>query len=596
MLTTIHGETMTSESLPVARLLTGGSVIASGVPEGLDAAVLGMLARLLGSGKRHKPILHIARDGQRLAILDDALQFFAPEVKLLSFPAWDGVPYDRVAPNPEIVAPRVATLAELAAGSADETPLIVLTTVNAVLQRVPSREFFATAIQRFVPGDAVSMAELIEKLEHVGYGRAGTVTDPGQYAVRGGIIDFYPPRARPVRLDFFGDTLESMRAFDPETQRTFSRLDEVTLLPMSEAPLTEEARGRFRARYVELFGPVRGDDPLYESISAGRQHQGMEHWLPLFHERLETLFDYLPDAVVTCDALDDNARAKRLEQVKDHYEARQQALERKAFGAPPYNPVPPESLFLTEANWQKALQGGQKIVLDPFEHPEATRDATIVSFGGKQGRSFAAERQREGGNVFDAVVAHTARLQGEGKRVLIACWSKGAKERLAALLAEHGIGDTLRVDTWQKVLAAPPMATTFAVLPLEAGFEAPRMSCSPMTAKPGASKPVSSGSTANVVAIGGAASTFCQVSTRRVSPMPCSASNAPSRSLAPLLQQATSTRFPSPCSLAACATTASKTFPPSRSAAKERPCLPPKDTMVASRVASGCSKGSRTIF
>ena len=317
------------------------------------------------------------------------------------------------------------------------------------------------------------MAELIERLEHVGYGRAGTVTDPGQYAVRGGILDFYPPGARPVRLDFFGDTLESIRAFDPETQRTLSRLDTITLLPMSEAPLTEEARKRFRARYVELFGPVRGDDPLYESVSAGRQHQGMEHWLPLFHERLESLFDYLPDAVVTFDALDDDARAKRLEQVKDHYEAREQALERKAFGAPPYNPVPPESLFLTEADWQAALQGRQRIVLDPFEHPDAARDATVVSFGGRQGRSFAAERQREGGNVFDAVVAHAARLQGEGKRVLVGCWSKGAKERLATLLAEHGIGDTLRVETWQEVLAAPQSATTFAVLPLETGFEAP---------------------------------------------------------------------------------------------------------------------------
>ena len=242
---------------------------------------------------------------------------------------------------------------------------------------------------------------------------------------------------------------------------------------MSEAPLTEEARKRFRARYVELFGPVRGDDPLYELVSAGRQHQGMEHWLPLFHERLESLFDYLPDAVVTFDALDDDARAKRLEQVKDHYEAREQALERKAFGAPPYNPVPPESLFLTEADWQAALQGRQRIVLDPFEHPDAARDATVVSFGGRQGRSFAAERQREGGNVFDAVVAHAARLQGEGKRVLVGCWSKGAKERLATLLAEHGIGDTLRVDTWQEVLAAPQSATTFAVLPLETGFEAP---------------------------------------------------------------------------------------------------------------------------
>ena len=172
------------------------------------------------------------------------------------------------------------------------------------------------------------------------------------------------------------------------------------------------------------------------------------------------LFDYLPDAVVTFDALDDDARAKRLEQVNDHYEAREQALERKAFGAPPYNPVPPESLFLTEADWQAALRGRQTIVLDPFEHPDAARDANVVSFGGRQGRSFAAERQREGGNVFDAVVAHAARLQGEGKRVLVACWSKGAKERLATLLAEHGIAETLRVDTWQEVLAAPQSATT----------------------------------------------------------------------------------------------------------------------------------------
>ena len=136
-------ETSTPESLPVARLLGRGAAIASGVPEGLDAAVLGALARHLAGGKPGKPILHIARDGQRLATLEDALAFFAPEVKRLSFPAWDGVPYDRVAPNAEIIARRVATLAELAEhrGGADETPLIVLTTVNAVLQRVPQPRF-----------------------------------------------------------------------------------------------------------------------------------------------------------------------------------------------------------------------------------------------------------------------------------------------------------------------------------------------------------------------------------------------------------------------------------------------------------------------
>ncbi len=239
-------ETSTSPSLPVARLLDRGAAIASGVPEGLDAAVLGTLARHLASeaaGNAGKPILHIARDGQRLATLEDALAFFAPEVKRLSFPAWDGVPYDRVAPNAEIIASRVATLAELAEhrGGDDETPLIVLTTVNAVLQRVPSHEIFAARCSLLLR-ETRSAWPICRAAGACGYGRAGTVIEPGQYAVRGGILDFYPPGASPVRLDFFGDTLESIRAFDPETQRTLARLDAITLLPMSEAPLTEAAR------------------------------------------------------------------------------------------------------------------------------------------------------------------------------------------------------------------------------------------------------------------------------------------------------------------------------------------------------------------
>src|SRR6476659_22697 len=162
--------TSTPESLPVARLLDRGTAIASGVPEGLDAAVLGALARHLTGGKAGKPILHIARDGQRLATLEDALQFFAPDVKRLSFPAWDGVPYDRVAPNAEIIARRIGTLAELAARKAGvgKGPLIVLTTLNAAVQRVPPLDYFAGVIQRLAPGNALSMASLVEQLESLG--------------------------------------------------------------------------------------------------------------------------------------------------------------------------------------------------------------------------------------------------------------------------------------------------------------------------------------------------------------------------------------------------------------------------------------------
>ena len=458
-------------SLPVERLLKAPHMIASGVPEGLDALLLGELARQTPRGA---PILHIARDANRLVTLEDALAFFAPDVTVLTFPAWDGVPYDRVAPNADTIARRIATLSELThrETAGNKSSLIVLTTVNAVVQRVPPRAFIAASSMRLAAGNAVSMQELVERLEVSSYGRAGTVTDPGQYAVRGGILDLYPPGAQPVRLDFFGDTLESIRAFDPETQRTAARLDSVELLPMSELVLTPDVRRAFRQRYVELFGPVTGDDPLYESISAGRQHQGMEHWLPLFHDRLDTLFDYLPGALVSLDPLVDDARTKRLEQVADHYEARAQALERKAFGAPPYHPVPPESMFLSEAEWQQALASRQTIALDPFEHPE-TPGGKIVSFGGRQGHSFAAERQTEGGYVFDAVVAHAKRLKGEDKRVIVACWSNGARERLATLLWEHGIGETMGVESFADAIALPHATTAFAVLPLETGFEAP---------------------------------------------------------------------------------------------------------------------------
>jgi transcription-repair coupling factor (superfamily II helicase) len=454
--------------LPADRLLQARQAIASGVPEGLDALLLGELARA-----GHGPILHVARDGNRLATLEEALAFFAPDVTVLSFPAWDSVPYDRVAPNAEIVAQRIATLAPLVKrGPDDRKPLIVLTAVNAVLQRIPPRDFLAGTSIRLQPGNALSMQELGATLETSGYMRAGTVTDPGQYAVRGGILDLYPPGSQPVRLDFFGETLESIRVFDPETQRTAARLDAIQLLTMSEVTLTPEVRRAFRQRYVELFGPVTGDDPLYESISVGRQHQGMEHWLPLFHERLATLFDYLPDAIVSFDPLLEDARSKRLEQIADHYDARSQALERKAFGAPPYHPVPAESMFLSETEWGEALGERQVIAFDPFEHPE-TPGAEIVSFGGRRGRSFAAERQTEGANVFDAVVAHAKKLRGEGKRVIVATWSNGARERLAALLAEHGVGETQNVECFAEALTAPPETITIAVLPLETGFEAP---------------------------------------------------------------------------------------------------------------------------
>ena len=450
-------------------------MILAGVPEGLDALVLADLVRNEEQTEAGKAavLLHIARDDKRLASLRACLKFFAPGVRIISFPAWDCVPYDRVSPNAEISGRRIAALAQLA-NNRRKQPLIVLSTVNAVLQRVPPRDTICSAMLRLKPGDVTGMDALVQRLQASGFLRTGTVMELGEFAVRGGILDIFPPgRGRPVRLDFFGDTLESIRAFDPATQRTSSVVEKLTLLPVSEIPGGGDVVSRFRLRYVELFGTVTREDPLYQAISAGARYQGAEHWLPLFYEKLETIFDYIPGATVTFDHLAEDARARRLEQVRDHYEARVDALEQNSFGAPPYNPVPPQELFLEDHEWSTLLETKPVRFFTAFEVPDKTGGLDVMSFKGRQGRAFAAERKTDAAQVFDAVTRHIRDLQAAGKQVVIACWSAGARERLKALLADHGAPEGQLVESWQEVLKLPATQLAFAVLGVETGFETP---------------------------------------------------------------------------------------------------------------------------
>ena len=176
-----------------------------GAPEGYDAL---LLARR--RAEHAGAVLHIARDDQRMARLSEALAFFAPGIELLRFPAWDCLPYDRVSPNPELVSERIATLARLLEPPAK--PRLVLTTVNALVQRVPPRQAFAGASMVLRAGGTAPPEAITAFLEANGYSRAGTVMEPGEYATRGGIIDIYPAgEPEPVRLDLFGDTVESLQ-------------------------------------------------------------------------------------------------------------------------------------------------------------------------------------------------------------------------------------------------------------------------------------------------------------------------------------------------------------------------------------------------
>src|SRR5579862_4249054 len=358
-----------------------------GAPEGHDAATIGAL--LAGSGVG--TWLHVCRDDGRMARFAAALGFFHPALDVLTFPAWDCLPYDRVSPNGEITSRRIDTLTRLA-GRKERAPLIVLTTVNALVQRVPPRRLFDGRVLELGAGGRVPLDRLQSFFRNNGYVRTDTVREPGEFAVRGGIVDLWPAgAAQPVRLDFFGDTLESLRSFDPLTQRSTGTLDRFVLRPVSEVLLDDAAIQSFRTRYRAAFGASGSDDPLYEGVSAGRRQAGMEHWLPFYYETLESLFDYLPGAVVSLDHQSGEARAHRLDQIADFYAARHSMSGAPRGAAPLYRPVPPEQMFRGEAEWRAALAGRAVLQLSPFALVQ--EEAGPAPVGSSPARGGGGERR-----------------------------------------------------------------------------------------------------------------------------------------------------------------------------------------------------------
>ncbi|MCT8974083.1 transcription-repair coupling factor [Microbaculum marinisediminis] len=452
-------------------LETPGRVTLAHVPDGFDAVAATDLARARGAGSL---LLFVVRDAQRLAAFRNAAAFFAPDVEILPFPAWDCLPYDRVSPNGEVVAQRLATLSRLSHRQESDGPVIIATTVNAVTQRVPPRDWVAASSWTLKPGNQVDMDGLVAWLARDGFERTGTVRETGEFAVRGGILDLFPPgRPEPIRLDFFGDTLESIRSFDPETQRTTAQEKGLSLIPMSELRLDEAAISRFRSRYVARFGVPSTDDPLYSAVSEGRRHQGMEHWLPLFHERMETLFDYIGETPLLLDALIEEARIERRDHIADYHEARVEALELPDGDSAPYKPLDPSDLYVLDEDWSATLASRAVAALTPFDVPETAETGPVFDLGAREGRNFAPERTDHAESLFDAAAKHAGALSSPDRRVIVACWSEGSRDRMGDMLADHGLEGLAVADDWPDAQKLQPGRVALTVLGIERGFEAP---------------------------------------------------------------------------------------------------------------------------
>ncbi|CCQ73775.1 transcription-repair coupling factor [Magnetospira sp. QH-2] len=438
-----------------------GRLQLGGAPEGFDGLLLSRLA------DKHGPLLFIARDEAHMARMADSLAFFAPDIPCLQMPAWDCLPYDRVSPKGEVVARRLATLTALAQNTGKVG--VVLATVSSATQKLPPRAVFAACSLTAKPGDDLPLDKLTGFLERNGYHRTGTVMEAGEYAVRGGIVDLFPPGLNaPLRLDFFGDELEKIRAFDPVNQTSIGLVDSLTLQPVGEVVFDEESIARFRTGYRDLFGAEGTRDLLYEEISAGRRADGFEHWLPLFHEGMETLFDYLGDWPLVLDHQLDEAVEARAEQIREHYQARLDALSIEGLAAgPAYRPLPPERLYIDEDTWRDLLVDGRAVQFSPFDLPDGLGTG---SADGRMGRDFGDVRSRPGENVFDALAEHLKDLKKEKRRILLVALTEGAGERLLHVLADHGIEGFAKGRGWASFLNGKDGNLVIEVAGFERGF------------------------------------------------------------------------------------------------------------------------------
>ncbi|MBT3358455.1 MAG: transcription-repair coupling factor [Rhodospirillales bacterium] len=446
-----------------------GHVQVWGAPAGYDARLL------TDAAADGLDIIFVARDDVRMAQTKEAISFFAPAVDCLEFPAWDCLPYDRVSPRSEIVSRRIDTLTRLLddeKSAKSKKGRIVLTTVSAILQRVPPRKAFAGTTRLLKLGQQIDPEDLTGFLVRQGFIRSETVMEPGEFAVRGGILDVYPPGTEnPVRLDFFGDELDGIRSFEATTQRTQRKLKEVVLKPVSEVPLDDDAVSRFRTHYRELFGAPKADDILFESVSAARRHLGVEHWLPLFHDGLETLPDYAHKAAIVLDHQAEQARNARLEVIADYFDARATVAQAAGgAGGAPYNPVPTDWMFLNGPDWQGLLMGRSVATLSPFAGPQSEDNPDA---GGRPGRDFSEARVQPGITVFDALRDFAAIEKREGRAIVVTAASRGSCERLAALLRDHEMEDVRAPAGWNDLADLPAGQVGMAVLGLDHGFIAP---------------------------------------------------------------------------------------------------------------------------
>jgi len=410
------------------------------MPEGADALALSHLAQSHGN-----QAVFVAVDDAAMARMQASLQMIGvnPE-DILTLPAWDGLPYDRVSPNGVLVGQRLRCLAALQDqdASAKAKPWFLLTTINAWLQLLPPKSYFDDARLSIAIGQNMPQRDFSHFAVSNGYRRSETVRESGEYAIRGSIIDVFPPGyADPVRIDFFDTEVETIKTFDAETQRSTGSIQSLILNPVSELILNDDRIAIFRRRYLEHFGANASKDPLYASVSEGRHYPGMEHMLPLFHDGLVHLSDYTAGAPVMFDPDSQTAAQLRFDQIHDFYTARLEAGD-STDEDHIWRVLPPDQLYLTQEQFKGWHNDRLHFDLSRFQRQEG-EVGVGVDIGGKRGAIYhtAPTENKMTGEGASASPSHAVAEAipnlAKDHVVILAASTEGSRTRMDELIAEH---------------------------------------------------------------------------------------------------------------------------------------------------------------
>ncbi len=442
-----------SETIPEAAL---SSVLEPPVPEGPGAPLRwgqlygAALPLALACAGRRRLVVAVAPDAREAERLARTAQALAPAgVAVLDFPDWETLPYDPFPPHPDSVSRRLETLARLPRQAAG----VLVVPATTLLQRLAPPEYVEARTLTLAVGERLDVAAFRRRLEAAGYRAVPEVTEPGEFAVRGAVLDLFPAGApHPYRLDLFDDEIESIRTFDPETQRSVERVEAVRLLPAREFPLDEAGIAFFRRRFRERFEGDPRQSVIYRDVSRGLAPGGVEYYLPLFFERTVTLFDYLPPeaAFVTLEGAAE-AIQRFWAELAERHETRRRDPERP--------PLAPEELYLPPEEAAARMAACPRVEARRAEpqEPDAVAFATTAPPALRL-RARAKE---------PAAALHRFLADFPG-RVLFAAETPGRREVLRGLLADHGI-QAEPVTGWQDFLGRGARVA-LGVVPVDEGL------------------------------------------------------------------------------------------------------------------------------